>query len=392
MEQPTGHANYSLGRESSQASLKSRRSDFTDGEDSDGLSLVTVGDIEDAEVVEFPGEPLGEDMYGMIVCSLVRDLYFVEAGLGTRVSRFARLATTAIMLLVCIVMQAYLLTQVKQFVTARAVHDIREAYDLFETRMYSQYELTVNGKHRGVGESKGADAFYNTSIFSTKEQAKICHIPLSQPVFFFVVLFIWTITVFLEFRECYNCFDSMIIKMKTLSSMAGALKSFEEQDTDHIMGLTKRVKFAIMFFVIIPRLIIGSVLLWLGCRWLLATDKFSDLILNAVALEFVLVLKELIFRALVPDRNKYDLRRTMVHEPRQEQTHLAAFVSTCALGIVAAAWVVAYMGVPGVWDGFQQVLPGYKWDVNYCTGYIQWRYCVMPPCPTSPLDAEERDD
>eukprot|EP00929_Paragymnodinium_shiwhaense_P011391 TRINITY_DN11702_c0_g1_i1.p1 TRINITY_DN11702_c0_g1~~TRINITY_DN11702_c0_g1_i1.p1 ORF type:complete len:399 (-),score=35.88 TRINITY_DN11702_c0_g1_i1:239-1435(-) len=378
-----GNSQISMGRDSSTCSLKSEISQL-DSDDSDAVPTL----IEDAEIVMMPGEPLDEDMYGMIVCSLVRDLYFVEAKLGTPSSRFARVATTLLLLLTCISLQVYLLTQVKSFVTARAVHDIRDAYDLFEKTMYSEYEFSVNGKHRGVGEIRSAAHFYNISVLTEKQQAKICRIPLSQPLFFFNVLFIWTLTCLIEFRQCASLFQSMIFRMKSTSSMAYALKAFEEQGTDHIMGLTRSVKGVILFLVIIPRMFITSILLWLGCRWLLATDKFSDLILNAVALEFVLVLKELVFRALVPARNKYDLGRTLVHEPRQEQTHLAALVATCLWGIVGAVWVVLYMGVPRVLEGFQQVLPGYKWDVHdICTAFLKWRYCVNPPCPASPLDA-----
>jgi len=46
-----------------------------------------------------------------------------------------------------------------------------------------------------------------------------------------------------------------------------------------------------MFLVLLPRLLMSGVLLWLGCRWLLATPNFADLVLNAVALEFILTLK-----------------------------------------------------------------------------------------------------
>lgn len=42
---------------------------------------------------------------------------------------------------------------------------------------------------------------------------------------------------------------------------------------------------------------LDGVILLLGCRWLVATSDMGDLILNAVALEFLLVLNSLVLQA-----------------------------------------------------------------------------------------------
>ena len=52
------------------------------------------------------------------------------------------------------------------------------------------------------------------------------------------------------------------------------------------------------------RSFIAAVLLWYGCRWLVNTIDLAELILNAVALEFVISVDELVFDALVPARVK----------------------------------------------------------------------------------------
>lgn len=113
-------------------------------------------------------------------------------------------------------------------------------------------------------------------------------------------------------------------------------------------------------------------LLYVGCRWLLATNCFSDLILNAVALEFILLLKEAFYVALVPLRNKLDLGITTI-EPYQKQIQpaLSAFVGSITLLLVAIAWVFLYMRF------FQQVLPVYNWDVREpCVNFIKKRFEV----------------
>merc|ERR1719210_3289557 len=79
-----------------------------------------------------------------------------------------------------------------------------------------------------------------------------------------------------------------------------------------VTGLTKSVKATLTICVLLPRLCITCFLLWVGCRWLLATNNFDDLILNSVALEFILCLKDVLFVAMVPRRSTLDLAETKV--------------------------------------------------------------------------------
>eukprot|EP00929_Paragymnodinium_shiwhaense_P055232 TRINITY_DN27689_c0_g2_i1.p1 TRINITY_DN27689_c0_g2~~TRINITY_DN27689_c0_g2_i1.p1 ORF type:complete len:395 (-),score=60.18 TRINITY_DN27689_c0_g2_i1:128-1312(-) len=342
---------------------------------------------EQEEHVTMPNEGLDEDMYGMTVCSLVRDMYFLQQQKGVGLTRYSRITSTTLLMLVCIALQTFLLVKVKHFVSAKAVHDIRDAYDIFEKEMYWEHTFSANGKHRGKGKMKDVSVFYN---MTQDDQSDVCRIPLSQPTFFFAVLFIWSLTCLTEVKKSHRLFEILVWQVSTIDSMAGALQK-DENDPEHyvIFGITKGVKAVIVLLVIVPRLFITCFLLWLGCRWLLATNNFCDLILNAVALEFILVLKELIYTALLPARSKVDLSRTSIHTERKESTDLSHFLGSLVWGVVAATWVVSYMGIPGHWSGLQQVLPGYNWDIrDVCEPWVNWRYCVNgPSCPKSALDA-----
>jgi len=143
------------------------------------------------------------------------------------------------------------------------------------------------------------------------------------------------------------------------------------------------MKVLIVVLVIIPRVGISSYLLWLGCRWLIATNNFSDMVMNAVALEFILLLKELLYKALISVRNRLDLERTKLQPRyRKRAPTCGAFTRTVVYGLLSCVWVLACMGVPEHFNGIQQVLPDYKWDVRMvCKRWIEWRYCVNPPCP-----------
>lgn len=339
-----------------------------------------------------PEEAFDEDMFGMMVVALIRDFFYMSIGKGTLSSRLARFGTTFGLLGICIGTQVFLLVKITDFVSARAVHDIRIAYDEYEVHMYNETYLTVNGKHRGLD---GHFVPENFRSLTAEQQASACRIPLSQPDFFFVVLLIWTLTCIGEIKACLHLFVQLAATLGTCANMEEAKWSPEEdagaddkgEHDDHefiIKALPLWLKAVIFVFVIIPRLGITTFLLWVGCRWLLATNNFADLILNAVALEFILLLKEMMYRVLVPHRNKIDLGGTFIKTSTREPPSAKAFTQTLSWLLVAFAWVVSYMGIPHHVDGWQMVLPDYRWDLHdVCIPWVRWRYCVNPPCPAN---------
>jgi len=284
------------------------------------------------------------------------------------------------MLFMCLGLQVFCLMQVKRFVCAKAVHDIRMVYDRFETVMYRNHtfvhatEPTL--ERRGIGGPSGPH--FDRALFQSmgaEEQAGACRIPLSQPVFFSAVLYIWTLTCIAELRRVKNSFKSLVLQTDTAESM---VHSCEEEDGEFVVArLTYSMKLGLTILVIIPRLTITLYLLWVGCRWLLATNNFSDLILNSVALEFVLCLKDVLYLAIVSQRSMLDLESTRIKPANaKEPESLAVFIGTILWALVGAVWVLFYMGWPGH-DGLQQVLVEYQWDVHeVCTKWISERFAV----------------
>merc|ERR1711957_911926 len=87
-----------------------------------------------------------------------------------------------------------------------------------------------------------------------------------------------------------------------------------------------------------------SYLLWVGSRWLLATNTFSDLILNAVALEFILLVKEMIYVAMAPQRYQTELEKTKMLP--QEMTNDASVLQLAEVFFwfgLSVGWVFLYM-------------------------------------------------
>merc|ERR1712048_584909 len=97
----------------------------------------------------------------------------------------------------------------------------------------------------------------------------------------------------------------------------------------------------------------------------MSTTRFADLILNAVALEFVLLLKEVMYNALVPARNHLDVKNTKIRASSPYmKPGFVEFVGTTTILFVAILWVTLYMYV------LQDVLPDYKWDVKEVS--LEW--------------------
>mmetsp|Transcript_51599 Transcript_51599/g.160071 ORF Transcript_51599/g.160071 Transcript_51599/m.160071 type:complete len:358 (-) Transcript_51599:315-1388(-) len=330
--------------------------------------LVPQSAGEDAleDQVELEPAPLSEDLYGVGIATLLRDSRSIALG-RERGLRFSRISLTTLLLFGTILMQGFLVFEFKRLVAAHAVHEAREVYDKFEVLMYDRHTTkTVNGFHRGI------DGYFNASRFADMtrmEKKRICQIPLSQPFFFGCILAIWSLTVVNDIRKMIFLLHLLIIKTPTVDSLKTMLQRGQGQES-MLQGLPLSLKGVLLFFMFLPRLIIDGVLLWLGCRWLTATDTFADVLLNAMALEFILLLKDLLYEAVVPLRDKYDTTTMLIPSNGRDVPSVFSFLGTFTWVLVVMAWVALYM------FRLQQVLPDYKWDVRgICEAFIAQESC-----------------
>lgn len=314
--------------------------------------------------------PLEENMFGITTSTIVRDLSFMTTVRQGRKTRFSRIAVTVLLLIICVWTQIFLLLKIKTFVTARAVHDARVAYDAFEAHMYANNTyLSSNGYKRGIDGYFDQDLFHS---FNAEHKSTACRIPLSQPHFLLVVITIWTLTCVNEYKELLHSFNNIVINLPHVASMdCAVMKQEEDEKSMEIVGLTWPVKLFVACLLFL-RFVICSVLLWMGCRWLTATTDFNDLILNSVALVFVLDLKDFLYMILVPERNKRDLQNTKVHPLFKVETPTPMFfLGSFVWFIVAVIWAFAYVCF------FQHVLPDYGWDIRQaCSEWIDQRYSL----------------
>jgi len=267
----------------------------------------------------------------------------------------------------------FLLFQVLKYVTPAIIESSRKNYDLFEWHMYGQvkshFTVLSDGTRRGLPEFFQPELFDSLTPVVKKE---VCHVPFSQPAFFIVIIFVWALTCIGDLRKSVDMFNSLIRATPTVRTLHQIVKPLDptSEKQSHkklIVGLTWQMKVFITTIILIPRIILTVGLLWLGSRWLAATNDFGDLIMNTVALEFILLLQNLLSMTIVPARNKRDCQSIETVPPySHEPAGIFVFAGSFLWGLVALGWAVVYTYY------VQQVLPQYNWDVrDVCAHWLQ---------------------
>mmetsp|Transcript_118661 Transcript_118661/g.221788 ORF Transcript_118661/g.221788 Transcript_118661/m.221788 type:complete len:572 (-) Transcript_118661:80-1795(-) len=327
------------------------------GSSAEGAALTTV-----EKMFKRTPEGLDEDLYGMGIAALIRDSQRFAMKTELLHLRVSRLSIALLVLLFTMTMQVFLIFEMKVLVTSVSTKEAREAYDQYEVWMYgndtSKMIVTENGYHRGKPEN------FDITRFDTLDddlKSDVCQIPLSQPTFFMAVLIVWTLTVVAEIRRTMELAVSLTFATPTIPSMAEATEETPESGDEAVLvvGLTGMCKAIIMIFIIIPRLLVAIILLWLGCRWLTGTMGFSDVLQNAVTLEFILLLKNLLYDTMAPHHNKTETRNTLIlPNSDEERPTVSVFLGAFLWGVIAIVWVVIYI------EFVQRVLPDYQWDIH----------------------------
>jgi hypothetical protein len=314
--------------------------------------------------------------------------YFTSVSLA----RVARICTSIFVLVFVIFVQVFLLSQTKHYVCAKEVHDSRLAYSDFQEGIYqcigangslntNNCIMTSYGHYRGLDAARpDLETMHDRLMqLGTAEEGSICRIPMTQPVFFCAIVLLWSLVCLQDVKEAFLLLLD-IYCTKAIPAMKEALdiEHHFDDDGDHhsreviIIGLTVPLK-VVMSIILFIRAVIAAFLLYVGCRWLLATDRFVDLILNAVALEFILAMKDIMHSTIAPFRNKVELGLTKLatSPPTRLKPGCFHFSGTLLVLVCSILWSYIYV------FHWQDVLPDYRWDAHeVCGEYIQRRYDV----------------
>ncbi|CAE7254698.1 unnamed protein product [Symbiodinium natans] len=321
----------------------------------------SAGSDEDSAAESFntpDDHPLGENIYALLIAEVMQSYTKIWIA-GASMLTVARLVYAALLMLAVIFLQVFLLQAVSSKLCVPAMRHIRQIYDNYQIAVYGENNtyVTVNGFHRGIDGAELHLQGFMALPLETK--VEVCSVPLSQPHFTYCILLIWTMTCFAEIRATMRLFYFALVSIDTVDRVKDCIVEREEGHKA-IVGVTQGVRYFMGITCFFPRIASTLFLNYLGCRWLVSTASLQDLFLNSLALEFMLLLPELIYRTFATDR-AWKLTETIMIggnslQLPKEGTGLMVSLFWVVLAIV---WVYVYMVY------IQQVLPGYKWDVRH---------------------------
>jgi hypothetical protein len=226
-----------------------------------------------------------------------------------------RLVYVMVVLFVNYIFQFLMLYWIMDFVVQPSVHNVQKQYQSFHADFFSE-----DGQFL-IEEWDGRQSHYD-SLY--KQQ--LCQMVFSKFTFLAFVLMLWAMIMVIELRRnmkllvdifkvpsCPSSNPAMMIKD------ASALSNEKEVDGDRIMivGLTPSVRVLTILLIVMPKFVIGFALTTLGMLWLSATESFSELILNSLALVFVIGIDDYLFDALLPESYREDMDNVVLQIPKK---------------------------------------------------------------------------
>mmetsp|Transcript_85941 Transcript_85941/g.246682 ORF Transcript_85941/g.246682 Transcript_85941/m.246682 type:complete len:322 (+) Transcript_85941:74-1039(+) len=223
---------------------------------------------------------LDENAYGAAAVALIKDItklrYQWQAGVpwaGISLT-VVRLSFALGIMAANLIFQGLILWYIWVFVVNPSVRNVQELYANFRAENFDQH-----GNLR-------ADAWEEYA-----GKGDVCQITMSSRPFYFGILILWALLMLDELRKSQRvAMDIMAIKPVT--KLTDQLCYSKDEGFEHggsclVVGLTPCMRWSVFFFVCVPRTLIGLALLFMGCQWLSSAASFSDMTLNAMALEFV---------------------------------------------------------------------------------------------------------
>eukprot|EP00438_Fugacium_kawagutii_P025228 Skav230241 [mRNA] locus=scaffold1818:103500:105961:- [translate_table: standard] len=136
---------------------------------------------------------------------------------------------------------------------------------------------------------------------------ELCNMAVSKLNFSAAIVFLWSARMLKEVTDSWQL-ASDLFAVQPLPSDAkphDMLNEVKDNDSGEILrieilAVNQTAKCLMTLFVLLPKICVAVFLAYIGCRWLAATQSFGDLILNALALEFVIGIDDLMYEAFTP--------------------------------------------------------------------------------------------
>lgn len=293
-----------MGKCCSKGSGEPVETDFDEDEPKKQDRLAAAG-LEDVE-----GEQIEENVYGAAIFSVIYDLYEFQSGkdhdgmsLYVNIFRFVFIVMT---LAGNYTLQFALLYWVYYYVASPAVHKAQKTYRDYHALTFKKVNGTLAYDKDLWEQWAGVDT--------------LCGLAYSNFWFMYAVVALWWIMMLKEVRST----ERLWRKFRQLDHCPKAedmiLKGESEGEHHLIKGLTFITRGTLYFVLLLPKFFIAMFLTLVGTVWLTSSDQFSDLILNSVALEFIICIDEILYDGLLPESIKHEIQNTMLVMPKPKKT------------------------------------------------------------------------
>jgi len=342
---------------------------FNGGTSSHNMLLRGSGEYQSAELLTaemledhvFDYVDLPQDMWGVTIFSLTKDLAKTMKDGKNFGAHFTRFAYVMLCCALNLFLQIGILIYVNLYVVGDSIWQLQGDYAQYHTEVFD------------------SDGNFQLDKWVTWDGPRddLCSAVLTKPRFLSVILFLWSARMVGELKSISHLWDN-INALPNLPSGAGTehgvLKRHHQTD---ILGFTRLTRVAIYILVILPKLVICLVLWIIGSSWLTSTVEYEELILNALALQFVIDIDEQIFEYFLPTRAKKGVLKTKfaypskgeVSEDRHYQLLQRDYFRNFFFLMLTILWTYVYLG------HIQWVLPFYPFDVGeHCGSWFENKF------------------
>jgi len=222
-----------------------------------------------------------------------------------------------------------------------------------------------------------------------KDMYRYLYKPIPGQVLSLLAIILWVLNTMTEFRHSLEQAQAVLL-LPTIPRHACGVKQTDDGEFQTV-GIYRGRKFLACVVLLLPRLVIIIGITFAGCRYLAQTVILSDIILNAVALAFVMDIDEQLAEFFLPNR----LRHVSSHmEPlscgRQNYRVGLNLRDTCryvlALGIVLFATFFWLLPFSSNVEGAATALCGGDLDFSYTGGRGRdLNLTLMPTVDTQPF-------
>lgn len=291
-----------------------------------------------------------EDSYGAATLAIIKEMQQITP--SGRASARLRGGFAMMLLILNLTLQVGILTFIDWHVVEPAVHHVQSIFKDYHSRAFDS---------DGTFQPARWDAY--------EGKRRLCQLGAASRFFYGVVLFVWVTAMLGEFRMSYYLLRN-VSRMPTCAKASMML--VRTSDNICIVALTTWTRLLLYGLVVGPKFLISSYLLSLGCQWLSASTSFESLVLNTVAMEFVLHIDELLYKAFVPAlyrRQVADIN-FFVKRPVKSDQEEATKAWKSYFG--SLAYLVGALSMTGIYMGFlEDALPRDIGSIqDHCRDYL----------------------